>query len=159
MKPNSLPAGLLAALLLVLALVTGCAGSDSSSTAAPDGAASADGPPANASIKDFCGTFHDMIQQSQSGQDISDAEAIKMAKDTADRLAAIGTPEGIPEEARRAFELAIEKIRSIPDDADRKQMSAIASDLSASQRKDLQALTTYVTSTCITLPSDAPSSS
>jgi hypothetical protein len=159
MKRTSLPVTLLAALLLMLGLVTGCGGSDSSAADAGNDGGSAGGPPADASVEDFCGTFLDMIQQaSEAGQDISDADAIKVAKDTAAKLEDIGTPEGIPEGARRAFELAIERINSIPDDASRQEMDDIADDLTEAQQQDLDALTTYVTTTCVSLPSDLPSS-
>jgi hypothetical protein len=158
MKRTSLPARLLAVLVLTLGLVTGCGSSDSSATDAGEDGGSAGGMPTDASVEEFCGTFTAMIQQaSEAGQDISDADAIKVAKDTADKLARVGTPQDIPEDARRAFELAIEKINSIPDDANREQMGEIAADLTAAQQQDLDGLTSYVTSTCLSLPSDLPS--
>jgi hypothetical protein len=149
-----------AGLLLVLGTVAGCGSSDSSTpSSAGDGGGSAGGPPTNASVEDFCGAFTDMIQQaSQAGGDMSDEDAIKVAKQTADRLAEVGTPEGIPEQAREAFELAIEKIRSIPDDATRDDMDAIADDYTEAQQQNLDALTQYVTTTCLDLPTDLPSS-
>ena len=154
MKRTSLPVarsvGLLAALLLVVGFVAACGGSDSSGGGAADDGGSAGGPPTDASVEDFCGTFLDLIEQaSQAGSDISDAEAVKLAKDAADRLEEVGTPEDMPEEARRAFETAIEKIRSIPDDATRKEMDAIADDLTEAQHQDLGALSDYVTEKCM----------
>jgi hypothetical protein len=141
---------LIAALLLVLGLVAGCGGSDSSDAGSADDGGSASGPPTDASVEEFCGTFLDLIEQaSQAGSDISDADAIGLAKDAADRLSEVGTPEDMPEDARRAFETAIEKIRSIPDDATQKEMDAIAADLTEDQQADLQALTAYVTKTCM----------
>ena len=158
MKRMSLPAQLVAVVLMVLALVTGCGGSDSSGAAIADEGDAAAGPPTDATVEDFCGTFMDMIQQaSDAGSNMSDAEAIKVAKQTADKLAEIGTPEDIPAGAREAFELAIDKIRSIPDDATRQEMDAIADDLTDEERKNLDALTTYVTATCMSVPSDLPS--
>ena len=78
-----------------------------------------------------------------------------MAKDTADKLATIGTPEDIPEDARRAFELAIEKIESIPTAPTARDADAIAATSPPVEKKDLDALTTYVTASCIS--PDAPS--
>ena len=159
MKRTSKPAALVAAVLLVLGLVSGCGSSDSSSPTASDDGGSAGAPPTAATVEEFCGTFTEMIQQAQdAGQDMSDAEAIKVAKQTADKLAQIGSPADMPADAREAFELAIEKIRSIPDDATRKEMGAIADDLTDSQKKNLDALTSYVTTTCLSLPSSVPSS-
>jgi len=162
MKRTSLPVTLLAALLLVLGLVAGCGGSDSSGSgdAADDACDSAGGPPTDASVEDFCGTFLDLIQQaSQQGSDISDADAVKLAKEAADSLSEVGTPEDMPAEARRAFETAIEKIRSIPDGATQKEMDAIAADLTDEQQADLQALSVYVNEKCIgqVAPSDGAS--
>ena len=65
----------------------------------------------------------------------------------------------MPADARRAFEKAIELIGSIPDDASRQEMDAIADDLTEEQQKDLQALTAYVTKTCMgqVAPTEVPS--
>jgi hypothetical protein len=160
MKRTSLPVALAAVLLLVLGLVAGCGGSDSSDAgSAADDGGSASGPPNDASVKDFCDTFLDLVQQaSEQGSDVSDADAVKLAKEAADRLEDVGTPEDMPEDARRAFEKAIELIRSIPDDATRKEMDEIAAELTEDQQKDLQALTAYVTQKCMGQgsPTDSP---
>jgi hypothetical protein len=164
MRLTTKPAALVAVVLLVLTVLTGCGGDSGRDSSAADGAGQAgqgpgDGPPTNGSVEDFCATFVDMIQQaSQSGGAISDAEAIRLAKQTAAKLAEIGTPEDIPADARQAFELAIERIQSIPDDATRQQMNEIADDFTAEQQKNLDSLTTYVTNKCISLPSGLPSS-
>ena len=149
---------LIAALFLVLGLLVGCGSSDSS-TAADDGG-SAGGPPTNASVDEFCGTFLDLIQQaSKAGEKISDKDAIALAKDLADKLSEVGTPEDMPEDARRAFETAIEKIQAIPDDATQDEMQAAASDLSEAEKKDQESLSTYITTTCAgqLSPSESPS--
>ena len=143
---------LVAALLLVLGLLVGCGGSDSS-TAADDGG-SAGGPPTNASAEEFCGTFLDLIQQaSEAGEEISDEDAIALAKDLADTLSEVGTPEDMPEDARRAFETAIEKIQAIPDDATQDEMQAASADLTEAEKVDQEALSTYITDTCMGQPS------
>ena len=106
---------LLAALLLVVGLLAGCGNSDSSGAS---GSADAGGPPTNASVDDFCGAFLDLIQQVQAaGTDISDKDAVKLAKDLAGKLSDVGTPADMPANARRAFETAINKINDLPDDA------------------------------------------
>jgi hypothetical protein len=149
---------LLAALLLVLGLLAGCGSSDSSTAA--DDAGSAGGPPTNASVEEFCGAFLDLIQQaSKAGEDISDKDAIKLAKDLADTLGEVGTPEDMPEDARRAFETAIEKIQAIPDDATQDEMQEAAGDLTEAEKKDQEALSTYITEKCMgqLSPSESPS--
>ena len=151
---------LLAALLLVVGLLAGCGGDDSS---AADGGSgdSAGAPPTDASVEEFCGAFLDLIQQAQAaGQDISDADAIKLAKDLAAKLAEIGTPADMPAEARRAFEKAIERINDLPDDATREEMDKAAGELTEEEQKDQEALSTYITQKCMgqALPSESASS-
>jgi hypothetical protein len=150
---------LVTVLLLLVGLVAGCGGSDSSAAApaVEDTSPAASGPPTDAQVQDFCGTFLDLIHQaSEAGSDATDAESVKLAKDAADQLEKVGTPEDMPADARRAFEKAIELIRSIPDDATRKEMDDIAADLTKSEQSDLQALTAYVTQKC--MGAGAPSS-
>jgi hypothetical protein len=138
---------LLAALLLVLGLLAGCGGDDSSSTAADS---SGGGIPANASVEEFCGAFLDLIQQANAaGSDMSDAEAVKLAKDLAAKLEQIGTPEDMPDDARRAFETAIDKINALPDDANKDEMDEAAGDLTEEEKADQQALSTYLGTTCM----------
>ena len=138
---------LVAALFLVLGLLVGCGSSDSSTAADDDG--SAGGPPTNASVEEFCGTFLDLIEQaSQAGDKISDEDAIALAKDLADKLSEVGTPEDMPEDARRAFETAIEKIQAIPDDATQDEMQAAAAELTEAEKKDQESLSRYIIDTC-----------
>ena len=142
---------LLAVPLLLLGLLAGC-GSDDSSGAASDG---------GASTEEFCGAFVDLIQQAQeAGSDISDADAVKLAKDLAEKLEEIGTPEDMPADARRAFETAIDKINDLPDDATRDEMDQAAGDLTDEEKADQEALSTYLTQKCAgqLLPSDDASS-
>jgi hypothetical protein len=149
---------LLAALLLVVGLLAGCGSSDSSTASGGDSAA---GPPTDATVEEFCGAFLDLIQQAQQqGSDISDADAVKLAKDLADKLEEVGTPTDMPADARRAFETAIDKIKALPDDATQSEMSKAAGDLTEDQKKDQEALSTYITTKCMgQLSSPSPSSS
>jgi hypothetical protein len=136
----------LVAALLVLGLLAGCGGADSSG--ADDDAAG--GPPTNASVEEFCGAFLDLIQQvSQAGADLSAEEAVELAKDLAGKLTEVGTPEDMPGDARRAFETALEKIRAIPDDATREEMDRAAEDLTDEQLKDQESLSSYITEKCM----------
>jgi len=147
---------LLAVPVLLLGLLAGC-GSDDSSGAASDGG----GMPTDASTEEFCGAFLDLIQQAQeAGSDISDADAVKLAKDLAEKLEEIGTPEDMPADARRAFESAIDKINDLPDDATRDEMDEAAGDLTDEEQADQEALSTYLTQKCMgqLVPSDDASS-
>ena len=148
---------LLAVPLLLLGLLAGCGGDDSSGSAASDGG----GMPTDASTEEFCGAFLDLIQQAQeAGSDISDADAVKLAKDLAEKLEEIGTPADMPADARRAFESAIDKINDLPDDATQDDMDAAAGDLTDEEQADQEALSTYLTQKCMSqlVPSDDASS-
>ena len=150
---------LLAALLLVVGLLAGCGNSDSSGAS---GSADAGGPPTNASVDDFCGAFLDLIQQVQAaGTDISDKDAVKLAKDLAGKLSDVGTPADMPANARRAFETAINKINDLPDDASQSEVDGAAGDLTEEQKADQAALSEYITKQCMgqLAPSASPSSS
>jgi hypothetical protein len=147
-----------AVLLLVLGLVAGCGGGSSSGAA--DDSAAAGGPPTNASVEDFCGAFMDLVRQvSEAGDDITDAQAVKLAKQLAGNLADVGTPADMPADARRAFENALEIILSFPDDATRADMTKGALDLTDDQKKDQSALNHYITGTCMGELSGAASGS
>ena len=138
---------LLAVLLLVLGLLAGCGGGASS--AADDGG-SAGGPPTDASVEDFCGAFLDLVQQvNQAGDDITDEQALKLAKDLAEKLTEVGTPADMPEAARRAFVTALEKIKSIPDGATREEMNQVTGELTEEEQKDQEALGSYITEKCM----------
>lgn len=147
----------LPATLLVAGLLAGCGnGSSSSAADQPTSAASsssssdAGGPPTNASVQAFCQTFIDMITQANSQQGtMSDKETVKLAKTLAAKLEQVGTPADMPAAARRAFETAIAKIKAIPDDATKDEMSKAAGDLTAAEKADQSALSDYITQTCM----------
>ena len=66
----------------------------------------------------------------------------------------------MPEDARRAFETAIEKIQAIPDDATQDEMQAAAADLSEAEKKDQESLCRPTSpTTCMgqLSPSESPS--
>jgi len=149
---------LLAALVLVVGLLAGCGSSDSSDAS---GSSDAGGPPTNASVEDFCGAFLDLIQQvQQAGADISDEQAVKLAKGLASKLADVGTPADMPADARRAFETAIDKINALPDDATQEEVDGAAGDLTEEQKADQASLSDYITQQCASqlAPSASPSS-
>src|SRR4051794_40556943 len=149
---------LLAALLLVVGLLAGCGSSDSSDAS---GSADAGGPPTNASVEDFCGAFLDLIQQvQQAGTDISDEQAVKLAKGLATKLGDVGTPADMPADARRAVETAIDKINALPDDATQKEGGGPAGALTGGRKAARPSLSDSITQQCASqlAPSASPSS-
>ena len=127
---------LLAAGTLVLAGgITACGGSSD---------AGGSGAPTNASKASFCKTFTTL------GADTTPKEA-------ADKLGAVGTPSGIDSGARHGFEVLIDHLRALPDDAKDSDLTGMAKGLKAGDKTDVVAFLTYYTDECQDLPT-APSS-
>jgi hypothetical protein len=137
-----------ATLVLVAGTTVGCGGGDK------DGG----GAPAAASEKEFCDTFT-AFSEDMAGSSTDDTKAqIKTAKEGVDKLAEVGTPEGISDDARDGFEIFVDTIKGIDDDASEKDLQNIDSDLSEADNKKVTAFTTYYSETCApTAPSESPS--
>jgi hypothetical protein len=132
---------LLAAPLLVAGLLAGCG---------EDGAGGADAAdaPSDASVEGFCQPFVDMLQEvSAQGEDLSDADAVQLAKETADKLRETGTPADMPEDARRGFELLVEKLAELPEDATKDEVEK-AQELTEEEQTYSTALSQYIASSC-----------
>ena len=133
---------LLAVPLLVVGLLAGC-GDDGGDGG--DGAADA---PKNATVEEFCQPFVDMYDDVVAkGAEISDADAVTIAKDTAEKLREAGTPEDMPEDARKGWELVIEKLADLDDDATKEEVQA-AQNLSQEEQEYSHALAKYVAENC-----------
>jgi hypothetical protein len=131
----------LAAPLLLLGLLAGCG---------DDGAGGGDAAdaPSDASVEEFCQPFVDMLQEvSAEGEDLSDADAVRLAKETADKLRETGTPADMPEDARRGFELVVEKLADLPDDATKDEVEK-AQELTDEEQTYSTALSQYIASNC-----------
>ena len=149
---------LLAVPLLLLGLLAGC-GSDSSSTAASDEptTASSGADDQAQKVTAFCNVIVSIA--SQSTQSTSDADALKLLKKVGEEFDQIGAPDDMPEDAQRALQLAIDKIKAIPDDATAEEVAKAAGDLTAAQKKDQAALGTYVQDKCMPAASASTSPS
>ncbi|MBF4163713.1 hypothetical protein [Nocardioides acrostichi] len=128
----------LATLALVAGTLTACGGS-SDPEAAPD----------DASTDDFCAVYKDI----STDGDQNDLDAAKKA---ADRLAEVGTPEDMPDDARKAFEDMISLVQGADSEKDLEEAFA---DGSTDAGSGLGALGNYLFTTCadeLGLPSDLP---
>jgi hypothetical protein len=132
---------LAAAGLLAMTGVVAACGGGSSSTAAPAGAA---GAPSGASTSDFCGTFENMANSTTP-------------KQAADKLQAVGTPSGIAADARHGFEVLVDHLETLPDNAKSSDMTAMEKGLSATDQKDVVAFTTYLAKACVPTSDSTPS--
>ncbi len=134
---------LLAVPMLVLGLLAGCG--DDGGDGGGDDAADA---PTNATVAEFCQPFVDMYTDVvDKGEDLTDEDAVTIAKDTAAKLREAGTPEGMPEDARKGWELVIEKLADLPDDATKEDVEA-AQNLTAEEQEYSEALAQYVAEKC-----------
>lgn len=142
---------LVASLLLVAGTTAAC-GDDSGSNDASDA-------PQSASTDDFCDAYNGLFDKLMSSDSPSDDEAVKAFKDWASEMTNVGTPEDMPDDARRGFEVAISTISDIDDDASQKDLENLDDQLSDDEKKDSQAFGAWATETCPSdVPSDLPSS-
>lgn len=121
------------------------------------------GAPDNASKEDFCDNqqelYTDVAAAAVSGDDTAIAKAIR---DYADDAEETGTPSDIPDDARRGFELQLERAQDVDDDATTEDLQKMDQDYSKEEQADGQAFNDYATQTCgepelPELPGDAPS--
>ncbi|GAB3791627.1 hypothetical protein [Nocardioides ungokensis] len=124
-----------ATLVLVAGTTAGCGGSD--------------GPPADASKDDFCGNFKSIAaDMGKLGADAKDSDVVKAIKDAGSKLEDTGTPSGIPDDARKGFELEVKKIDGLDDNATKDDLDKLGSDLSDTEQKQVDAFNKYVDDTC-----------
>lgn len=122
-------------LLLLLASVSACGGGGSD---APD----------NASEADFCEAYNSLFT-AMSGSETGDTEsAIKALKKWAADLEKVGTPDGMPADARHGFELIIETAKHIDDNASEESLQSLSGDFSTDEKKDGDAFTAWATEQC-----------
>ena len=129
-------ASLAASLLLIGFGATACGGGDK-----------ADSAPTDASVEDFCTAL----------TGFGDATDTTKVTDVAGKLKDVGTPEGIPADARAGFEFIIDNAQKLDDLGDQlNDQQAFEDAFSADAATQLLALFTYYGTTCANLPSDAP---
>ncbi len=143
---NTLKAASAAALLVVLGGVSAC-GSNSSSGSA----GSADGP-TDADKASFCATFAQLSNSTTP-------------KDASAAFKKVGTPSDITSDARHGYEVLVEHLATLPDNAKSSDFAAMQKSLSAADLKDVTSFVTYLTAECTpssgsssSAPSAAPSS-
>ena len=124
----------IASLALVLTGVSGCGD---------------DGPPTDASADDFCENFSALGEEFLAlGEDPDDADVIKTVKSLADDMAETGTPEDIPDDARAGFEVGVEAIQDLDDDASIEDFDTLDEEFSDEDQENSDAFDTYLEETC-----------
>lgn len=125
--------GLLAAsLVLVTASVAGCGG----------------GAPTDASEKEFCASLTSLFTDLGSLTDASEKEALASIKAWAQDLGRVGTPEGIPDDARAGFELMIEQVGDLDANDTTEDFQRLDEQLSETEQTASAAFERYSADTC-----------
>jgi hypothetical protein len=130
------------ALLLVGAATSACGGG---------------GAPTDASEKDFCKTqsslLADLLPDDMSNPELpSDEQMARAVKDWGVDLEEVGTPEDIPDEARKGFDHVVEQARKV-DASDfsiekLEELEAGGKDASKEVQRQAKAFSDYLTKTC-----------
>ena len=126
---------LVSSLVLVAGATAGCGGSSGGSA------------PESASTKDFCDSYTSVLKQFR-GKQPSRQEAVQGMKDWADSLRETGTPKDIPDDARHGFEVVVDTIKGLDDNASESDVEHLDKDLSKSEQDDAKAFGSYAVKTC-----------
>lgn len=135
------------AVLLVGAVTSACGGSSSGGG----------GAPTDASEKTFCDTqsslIEDLLPDDLTNPEVpSNEEMATAVKDWGKKLEDVGTPDGIPEDARAGFEAIVQQAKDInADDFSIDKLEELeqgGKDASAEVKKQATAFSDYLTDTC-----------
>jgi hypothetical protein len=125
------------------------------------GAAAACGvdSPTDATVEEFCETYQSVFTDAVVlGEDPSAGESVAFMKAWGDRLQEVGTPEDIPDQAREGFEVTVEALQDLDDDASMDDIANLEQGLDEEAQAAGQAFAEYVGQTCET-PAPAGSES
>ena len=131
-----------ASLALLMGTTVGC------SEDSPDQPSQA-APPDDASTEEFCQNYQDFSAALMKlGQDAEDADFVKALKAAGEDFEATGTPEDVSEDERAGYEVFIQLIEDVEDDATQEDLQKMEQDLSEEEQKQLEGFTAYVSQTC-----------
>ena len=134
-----------ASLVLVAGTTVGCGGNSDDGKAASQ----------TTSTADFCTAYKSLFSSfAGATKPPSDAEAVKAIKDWGDEMEKTGTPESIPADAKKGFQLVLDTVAKIPDDATKAEIQQMTGDLSAEEQKSSDAFGKWASTTC---PQQTPS--
>lgn len=135
-----------AGLLLLAGLLTGC-GNGGDSSGSDDAAADA-AAPGDAAEGEFCDAYAGLFKQMGQMDPTDNPGIIRGMKEWAADMKEVGTPEDIPDEAREGFEVMVDSIEEIDEDATQQELDALGADLSEEEQKAGDAFVTYANETC-----------
>jgi hypothetical protein len=103
-----------ASLVLVAGLGAACGGGDDPEPAA---SASASASPTASDPDAFCEALNSLFEEFADGTQPTDRQAVRALKRWAGELEGAGPPEDMPSEAREGYELIVETVTKVEDDA------------------------------------------
>jgi hypothetical protein len=114
----------------------------------------AGGAPTDASKTEFCEAYESLFADlgalgGAGGEAPPEDKMLESFKDWATTMEKVGTPAGIPDDARQGFELTIEEVEDLDaDDLDQASLEDLNADLSDDEKAQGEAFTTYLNDTC-----------
>jgi hypothetical protein len=100
------------------------------------------------STDDFCGALKDFQDDFSEADPTKDLEGyIKSLKDAAQKLEDVGTPDDMPDDAKEGFDITLETIKGLEDDATLEDLAKIG-DVSEEDQKKIDALDDYIAKEC-----------
>jgi hypothetical protein len=113
--------------------------------------------PDNASKDDFCQAFNGLYSKVMAGADSTDAKStIAALKEWAGDMKKVGTPDEMPDDARKGFEVFVEQASQIDDDASLADLNDLGKDLPQEDQDAGDAFGDWATKNC-PAPTDLPS--
>jgi len=128
---------LLAGCALVLGGLAGCGGDEESAA-----------PAEQASKSEFCDAFNELLEGASTASHDDIAAQIKAVKEGAARLEEVGAPAEMPDDAQHGFEVFVDAIQEIDDDAELADLDAVGDGMSAADEKDGEAYVTWAQTNC-----------
>ncbi len=109
------------------------------------------GPPTDASKPAFCEVANDRSWAEDLPADADGEQIVDGFVSWSEDLDEVGTPEGIPADARKGFEVTVDYLGDLdPDDfEDLGDAAEVTDDLSEDEQEQVDAYNAYVAETCV----------
>ena len=143
-----------ASLVLVAGLGAGCGGGDDPKPETSESSAAAN---PTSTTEEFCEAYNSLFKEFQDGTQPTDAQAVQAIKKWADELDEVGPPEDIPAAANKGYELIVETVQKIEDDATQADIQKLTAAFTKAERVSSNAFGKWAQTTCPLQPSGAPS--
>ena len=100
------------------------------------------------STDDFCGALKDFQDDFGEADPTKDLKGyIQSLKDAAEKLEDVGTPDDMPDDAKEGFDITIETIKGLDEDATLEDLASIG-EVSEEDQKKIDALDDYIAKEC-----------